>query len=237
MTNQRTRRPTRLKPAGWLALIVLVALIVGAAGLLIRPLTTQPVAFSEAITPLPTWTPTPDRRPPTPTPLPEGWARRTNALGEYLAPPPDVEQQIKEAFAAVLACNYAEDAPDDVLKQQPDKTTLCQAAQQVAGAGFTVYQFLRDAREVDAFGPVNPVRCADNAICTVARVKLEVKGVIGYAAGQCQAVGETAPCVYRGPVQDLLPYELFIATVTLEDGKWKVVDLTKQKLPEPLASP
>jgi len=238
-TRTSSRHSIRLKPAGWLAIVVLGVLVVGCVGVLMQPVTHQPVPMASIMTPLPTWTKSPTDTPvPKATPLPIGWTQQRGIDGKpFLAPPAETETQIKNVFAAVLACNYAEDAPDSALKQQPDKTTLCDQAQQTVGGGFTVWQLLRNGREIDTFGPINPVQCQSVTTCTIARAKLEVKGVLVTTPADCKKMNSTAPCVYRGTVKGPVPYELLIATVSLEDSQWKVTNLVVQKLPGPPPAP
>ena len=238
-TKSSSPKSVRIKPAGWLAIAVLVVLVVGSVGVLIQPVTHQPVPLAAAITPLPTWTPVPSATPiPSATPLPGGWTQQTGLAGKpYLAPPVEIEQQIKTAFTAVLACGYVEDAPDAALRKQPDKATLCDQARQAAGSGFIVPEVMSNGREVDTFGPLNPVQCQSSMVCTIARAKLEVTGVLVTTAADCKTLKSTAPCVYRGAVKGPEPDELLIATVSLENRQWKVTHLNVQKLPGPPPAP
>lgn len=238
-TRSSSHHSIHLKPAGWLAIVVIAVLVVGCVGVLMQPVTHQPVPLTAIMTPLPTWTKVPIDTPvPRATPLPIGWTQQRGIDGKpFLAPPVEIETQIKNAFAAVLACNYVEDAADSALKQQPDKTTLCDQAQRSAGGGFTVWQLLRNGREIDTFGPLNPVQCQSVTTCTIARAKLAVTGVLVTTAADCKKMNSTAPCVYRGAVKGPEPYELLIAAVSLEEGQWKVTHLDVQKLPAPPSSP
>jgi hypothetical protein len=234
-----TQKPTRIKPAGWLAIGVLAVLGIGVLGTLIRPLTAQPLPAVEAIGTLEPRTPTPDRHEPTSTPLPAGWTMKNDVTGAYLAPSADVEQQVKEAFEAVFACYYTEDMDDASLRQQPDKDTLCALAQQHSTPEFATTLESSTFREINTLGPINPVHCLDATTCTVARAKLEVKGAILFDAAGCQKLNQTAPCAYRNSeIKGLTPYQLHIATVTLqEDQTWKVTDWAIEQLPEPPPSP
>ena len=238
-TPSSSRKSVRLKPAGWLAVAVIAVFIIGGLGVLLQPVTHQPVSLASIVTPLATWTKAPTITPiPSATPIPAGWTQQRSIDGRsYFAPPADIETQIQTAFATVLSCNYVEDASDSALKQLPDKSTACEQAQQAAGNGFTVRQLLRNGREVDAFGPVMPVRCQSTTSCTVTRAKLGVKGVLITTAADCRKMNATAPCVYRGAVKGPEPYELLIATVSLENGQWKVTHFDAQKLPGPPPAP
>lgn len=235
----KTQAKPRIKPAGWLAIGVLLALAIGLAGTLVRPLTTQPLPASDEIGAVTTWTPTPDRRPPTASPLPGGWTIQKDLAGQdYLAPPTEVEAQIKEAFGAVLACYYAEDANDAALLRQPDRATLCETARQAAIAGYADgIDAQVNLREIDTFGPINPPRCADTTSCNIARAKLEVKGAIMYG-DICGQIGQASPCVVRQGISGLQPYQLHRATIELqENGSWKVVAWETEQLPEPPSLP
>ncbi len=239
-TKSSSPKSVRIKPAGWLAIAVLVVLVVGSVGVLIQPVTHQPVPLAAVITPLPTWTTVPGHTPvPSATPLPGGWTQQTGLDSKpYLAPPAEIETQIKNAFAHVLACGYVEDASDAVLRKQPDKATLCDQARQAAGRGFIVPEVMSNGREVDTFGPLNPVQCQSSTICTIARAKLEVKGVLVFDAAGCkQYLNTSSPCVDRRTPKGPEPYELFIAAVSLENSQWKVTHLNAQKLPGPPPSP
>ncbi len=241
------QRITQIKPAGWLAIGVLVALMIGLGGLLIQPLAARPLPASDLIGTVATprsgaqaaWTPTPDRRSPTAIPLPDGWAQKTDLTGQpYIAPPADVEVQLKEAFSAVLACYYAEDAEDAVLQQQPDRVALCETATQHAVASYAASIDANiNMREIDTFGPINPPRCTGTTTCSVARAKLEVKGSLMYG-DICDQIGQTSPCVVREGISGLKPYQLHIATMKRqENGSWKVVAWNTEQLPEPPSSP
>ena len=238
-TPSSSRKSVRLKPAGWLAVAVLAVLIIGGLGVLLQPVTHQPVSLASIMTPLPTWTKAPTVTPvASATPLPAGWTQQRNIDGRsYFAPSPDIEAQIQTAFAAVLSCNYVEDASDAALKQLPDKSVACDQAQQAAGNGFTVWQLLRNGREIDTLGPAMPVHCQSTTRCTLTRAKLGVKGVLITTVADCRKMNAAAPCVYRGPVKGPEPYELLIATVSLENGRWKVTHLDVQKLPGPPPAP
>ena len=238
-TPSSSRKSVRLKPAGWLAVAVIAVLIIGGLGVLLQPVTHQPVSLASIVTPLPTWTKAPTITPvPSATPLPAGWTQQRSIDGRsYFAPSADIETQIQTAFATVLSCNYVEDGSDASLKQLSDKSTACDQAQQAAGNGFTVWQLLRNGREIDTFGPLNPVQCQSTTTCTIARAKLGVVGVLVSTAADCQKMKTTAPCVYRGKVTGPEPYELLIATVSMENSQWKVTHFDTQRLPGPPPAP
>jgi hypothetical protein len=238
-TPSSSRKSVRLKPAGWLAIAVLAVIIVGGLGVLLQPVTHQPVSLTSIMTPLPTWTKVPTVTPvPSATPLPAGWTQQRSVDGRsYFALPADIEAQIQVALTAVLSCNYVEDASDTALKQLPDKSAACDQAQQAAGNGFTVWQLLRNGREIDTFGPSMPAQCQSTTSCTLTRAKLGIKGVLITTAADCRKMNATVPCVYRGSVKGPEPYELLIATVSLENGQWKVTHLDAQKLPGPPPAP
>ena len=231
-TPSSSRKSVRLKPAGWLAVAVIVVLIIGGLGVLLQPVTHQPVSLASIVTPLATWTKAPTITPiPSATPIPAGWTQQRSIDGRsHFAPPADIETQIQTAFATVLSCNYVEDGSDASLKQLSDKSTACDQAQQAAGNGFTVWQLLRNGREIDTFGPLNPVQYQSTTTCIIARAKLGVVGVLVSTAADCQKMKTTAPCVYRGKVTGPEPYELLIATVSMENSQWKVTHFDTQRL-------
>jgi hypothetical protein len=70
--------------------------------------------------------------------------------------------------------------------------------------------------------------------CTVAQAKIGLTGMIMYRDSDCQKIGVTsAPCVYRREIKGLKPYEVLIATITLEDGQWKITNWKTEELPGP----
>lgn len=242
-THSSSRKPFRLKPAGWLAVAILVVLVVGAAGMMLRSLTAPirelppagatPIKVNPTITPYraPTKTSVPSA-----TPLPAGWTQGRGLNGQTVfVPPAEVQAEIKAAFMAVLNCDHVEDTSDADLLAQPGKVVLCEQATQASIAGFPMYYWrrVRNGREINKFGPINPIECATLRTCTVVRAKLGVMGVM-----VTEDVPE--PSIYRGEIKGqgpYEPYELYTATVVFEEERWKVADLAVQKLPGPPPSP
>ena len=253
-TNQRKPLIKRIKPAGWLTIFVFALLFIGLAGLALRTLTAPIRSLpAEGATPDkayatitlyhdPTKTPVPTISSPSvsgTTPLPAGWTQQTGLDGKpYLAPPADVQEQILNAFKNVVDCNYAEDAPDNVLLNHPDdKKTFCDRAQQSAVSTVTVS--LTNIREITKLGPVNPIQCQNTNTCTVAQAKLGFFGAVMYDQSSCGSHYKNGGCLYRGTdTGGLEPYLILVASVTRqENGSWKVSNLDRQKLPGPPPSP
>lgn len=244
MTTNQSNRKATLKPAGWLAVVVLAGLVIGLIGVFVQPLTDPfrglPASGSGAVvgTLHPTITPyvAPSITPvPSATPLPDGWTQAKSLSGQVVfVPPPDIEQVIKAAFNTAWACEWVEDAPDADLRQI-DQTTLCRAAREVALAEVTVG--LGNDIEIITAGPLNPIQCATLTSCDLARAKLEVRGVVLFG-GICDQVKQSSPCVVRQGLSGLEPNQLRLATIARqEDGTWKIVKWIKEKLPGPPPAP
>jgi hypothetical protein len=127
------RKGLRLKPAGWLAVGVLGFLVVVLLGYAYQQIywATHGIETLPTMAPVPTYTPAPTPVPPTPTPgptpTPEGWSRGWDPVTkrEYLVPPPEVEQKVREAFNAVLAAVVVEDQSDEALRRYDlEKSTV-----------------------------------------------------------------------------------------------------------------
>ena len=225
-------RGIRLKPAGWLALIVVVVLVGSGTALTARAIWVQ-IRGLRALRPYeplpvlnisshPTDTPVPTVVPP---PTPRGWTRQTDFAGQkYLAPPPEVEAEIREAFEAVLMCDVIEDVPDEMAIQY-DREAALGAVEQVAVPRLVDWCRQKTRVALVNLGPENPVECDDYTKCTVARAKFgPAAGAILYDDPMCRAVGfDGAPCVTRS-IGDDNPYQLYIATIELQDGVWRVTD-------------
>lgn len=242
-TNGKPKKPfyKRLKPAGWLALAIVGIAVVGSLGLLVRPLIDVATGphLRDDVPPPPTITRRPDPTPrPSLTPTPEGWAVKRDELGqEYLAPPPQDERAIREAFEAVLACLFISDRPDAEALQYDREAAIEKAAEVataevMAGTRFQPKQkgvnnpFVSLVKD-NQLGPENPVRCEDYVTCTIARAKLGTSGAVVWT--------DNGPVVGRPPnYTEQGSYMLYTAIVQRrEDGAWKIVELQKNPLSMP----
>lgn len=240
------RKPLRLKPAGWLALGVIIALVLSALGVAGQELyrATRTVEDLPTVPAPPTYTPTPTRTPtPAPTATPRDWSAVQDPLTrqEFLSPPPDADAAIRQAFNVVMAaCIAVEDAPDDVLRAH-DAPALKQNLDRYAAPAAVSYCMQRDNVTIRTLAPEGQVQCTDHENCKIARAALGFQGMILYNAESCGAVGLEAPCVIRVGKHNITsdsPYGIaVIATAKLEDGKWLITDWLVERLPPPPSSP
>lgn len=247
LREEPEKKKTRIKPAGWLAIAVVVILALSLGGLAAQKIywATRGIEALPTSAPVPTWTPTPTRTPtPTPvlpTPTPEGWSRAWDPVTkqEYLVPPPEVEAQIREAFNAVLGYLVVEDADDETLKKysRPDIHQYVVSSLLADWTGRLV------SVEIRALGPEGPVRCSDYMTCTVSRAALGFAGYVVFVDDQCPSRPRyrPAPCVVRteGEIRAVsdAPYgRAFIATVRKEEGQWRIVNWSSEPLPQPPSS-
>ena len=185
----------------------------------------------------------------TPQPTTDGWSVETDPVGkEYLSPPPDVEQEIRAAFNAVLSCSISPDGSDEEVMQY-DRQLVMERAEQLSTSGVFEQQCaeLRDGFEEeslcasiylygDEIGPQNPVQCKDRNICTVARAKKgETKSFLLFDVpehAKCLAIIEDEwgnMCLMRQDGIDNSPNLMYVATVKREKGKWIVTEWYKDK--------
>ena len=243
MTHTRNSRFQNLTPAGRLVLGVAILFAIAAIIVMLRPLT-------DPIRNLPGAGTTPDRAYATITPkanptitpaatLPAGWRHDVNLNNQpVLLPPAEIATQVQSAFATVLACNYAADAADQALIKQPDYQDLCEVAQHSASGTYQVFAQLTNSREVVTWGVPGPVQCPTLTTCMITQAKLGLKGLIYYQPADCKYFKASAPCIgRRGTFAGLDPYVLFTATVTQENGTWKLTAIQIQKLPGPPPAP
>ena len=254
--NHKQNAQKSLTPAGKIALVVGFFLLIGAVGMLVRPLLynrvtkvedyVPPVTSVPTNTPRPTITATP--APPTAVPTPQGWTARTDPVNgnKYLAPPPAVEAQIREAFDAVLGCYLiVGDAPvaDSEVLAEKRRTALERANLLSAIEGWEDTEWELWSTQIvpsEHWGPENPVRCDDYDTCTVAQAKTgPLNGLIIYYEEQCQAVELDTPCLITGSFlgEDETAYQVYVAIVERKEGEvWKVTDWQTKALPEPPSS-
>jgi hypothetical protein len=245
------RKGLRLKPAGWLAVGVLaffVLVLLAYAGQQIY-WATHGIETLPTMAPVPTYTPRPTPVPPTPTPgptpTPEGWSRGWDPVTkrEYLVPPPEVEQKVREAFNAVLAAAVVEDQSDDALRKY-DLEEVHRRLAQYATSEIADWYDSAPFVEIRPLAPEGPVQCSDYDTCTVTRAALEFRGYAIYDQKNCpEGYGYTAPCVVRTTGTGLrvfsdAPYgRAFIAVVERQEEKWIVVNWRVESLPQPPSSP
>jgi hypothetical protein len=232
----------RIKPIGWLMIGLLSIVGLAFVALLLRPLAadvrTLPTGVDAQVI---ASTITPDTQPARTaqsmaTPLPAGWTQKKGLDGQpNLMPPEDVKQKIEAVFATALACNYAADGEDATLLASPQRSELCAAALAV-----TIGQATKlatpvpgNARQITHLGPLNTIVCESTTRCEIARAKLGIAGMIMEQAADCAKIKASAPCLYRHDVQGLPLYEILIASLSLENGLWKITQWRTEELPGP----
>jgi len=244
-------RGLQLKPAGWLAVSVFLVLALAACaeqgamlGAKATPTLTPTPTWTS--TPVPTWTPTPTLTPTptqtptsTPTPTPGVWKKVKDPITgeEYLAPPPEEEKKIREAFNALFALYVMEDASDEKLKKF-DLEAAKKRLYEYATKEIADWYAPRQDVIIRKIGPENPVRCKDQSECTVAKAGIGFLGVLSYNLSFCQAAQQPTPCVLRVgqyKIKTDSPYGVaIIATLRKEGGKWVIVKVDGQPLPQPV---
>ena len=246
-----------LNAAGFLALAVVGLLAIGALGLGVQAVLSETRGLEGQLEPMEEYTPepmTPTNTPrptatstpgPTATPKPPqaGWTTETDFDGgEYLSPPPEVEEEIRAAFNAVLICDLI---PDEGDVMAYDRQAVVEQAREVAtGSAFGRCEGLvKDYDEgfnavflYTDIGPKNPVRCDDYQTCTLGRVKQGSTGVLVFdaSADQCEeadgvfredALGTM--CLARDDgYTDNSPDTIFTATIEYNEEKeqWVVTE-------------
>jgi hypothetical protein len=259
----------RIKPAGWLAIAVGVCFTLALALTAYKSIagyfeakrweTTEvargtPWVYEPTPTPTPKPTATPTLTPTpkptatptlTPTPLPPGWRMETDPITgkEYLAPPPEEEKKIREAFNALFTLLAAKDDSDEKLKkfdlEAAKKNLYKYAAKEIADRLAGYINSLCIWKEI---GPENPVRCSDQNTCTVMRAVIEFRGAVTYSADMCRYIGESAPCVWRVGKHNITinhPHgSVYVVTLRKEGERWVIVDWQSEALPPlPSSSP
>jgi hypothetical protein len=176
--------------------------------------------------------------------MPEGWSiERDLFTGDnYLAPPPDVEAAVREAFEAVLAL--------EVIEDRSNEEALVYASEHSWEASLERIEELASPEIAERYknpsglttvwlgtvSPENPVRCQDYDVCQVARAKLGVNGAIVYDAEVCNQlstshfadqvhISNDGSCCVTRRVEDEYAYMIFTGTVELqEDGVWRLTN-------------
>lgn len=233
----------RIKPAGWLIIGVVILAAGSACGVIVQPLvyTPQPLA-PVATADLPTMTPILPTAAPLPLlPTPQGWATKTDPFSKtYLAPSPEDEKAIREAFDAIMAMLLiVGDSPKDAAakydrKAALDKINKLSAIPEWKDVNWNLWSLVIIPSKY--WGPQNPIRCDDYKTCTVTQAKIgAANGAVIYDSQLCEQAKLTAPCVISGSMmgEDEAPYKLYTVTVQQEDGIWKAIKLQIQKLQGP----
>jgi hypothetical protein len=190
-------------------------------------------------TPTPTSTPTPTQVPsPTPTPTPGEWKKVKDPITgkEYLAPPPEEEKKIREAFNALMALQGVLDASDEELKKYDLEGAKKRFAQYTTKEIAERWASLDILHIYEKFGVENPIRCSDQEHCTATQDQLNLRGFIFYNAEMCAKAGQKPPCVarsgtYFGPhfVGGGQSFAI-VAELKKEGEKWIVVGWRGQEL-------
>jgi hypothetical protein len=248
----RGKMGLRFKPAVWsVVLVFLILALAACAGQVTYKATLSP-EVTPTLTPTPTWTPTlvptptptstptPTQVPsPTPTPTPGEWKKVKDPITgkEYLAPPPEEEKKIREAFNALMALQGVLDASDEELKKYDLEGAKKRFAQYTTKE-IAEWIAPKDTIHIyEKFEVENPVRCSDQEHCTVAQAMLNFRGFIFYDDKQCAEGGQKPPCIaragtYFGPhfVGDSGESAGIVAELRKEGGKWIVVRWQEQEL-------
>jgi hypothetical protein len=240
----------RIKPAGWLAIAVgallFFALILAAykaiAGYFEAKRWENPgVAQGTpwAFEPTPTHTPKPTPTPTTtPTPLPPGWRIETDPITgkPYLAPPPEEEKKIREAFNALMATQVIEDASDEKLKKYDFEGAKKRFAQYTTKE-LADYIAKMPVISIRPLGVENPVHCTDENHCTLGRAALQFIGAVSYANDLCSHRNKPTPCVLRVGKDNISaqnPHGIAILAYLerKEDGRWIITKWDIKPLPQ-----
>jgi hypothetical protein len=244
----------RIKPAGWLAIAVgamlFFALILVAykaiAGYFEAKRWENPGVAQGTpwvYEPTPTRTPKPTPTPTvTPTPLPKGWRMEKDPITgkPYLAPPPEEEKKIREAFNALMAVFVLKNQSDEALKKF-DYAGVKKSLYKYATKEIADQLAQSQIAEIRDLGPENPVWCTDTTNCSLLRAAREFYGVIVYLPSKCQEAHMTAPCIVRvGKAPENVQvgtqfpngFVLITDLKRLEDGRWVITKWQIEPLPQ-----
>ena len=176
-----------------------------------------------------------------PEPAEEEWTTQVDpdTGEEYLSPPPEVEAQIREAFASVLATSAIEDVPDEEALKY-DREAALERLAQFASPEIVEWRrtHLMPPYDDEAgypgitlteFEPETPVRCKDYDTCTLKRVAKPSSNVVQFGVEFCTTeytdviADDGDHCVIRYD-GDWVPLVTYIATIEKEngDGVWLV---------------
>jgi hypothetical protein len=239
------------KPAVWsVVLVFLILALAACVGQVTYKATLSP-EVTPTLTPTPTWTPTPVPTPtptstptptqvpsPTPTPTPGEWKKVKDPITgkEYLAPPPEEEKKIREAFNALMATQVIEDASDEKLKKYDFEGAKKRFARYTTKE-LADYMAKMTAVDIRPLGVENPVRCTDESHCTLVRAALKFLGTVLYAQDLCSKINQPAPCVLRvgrDKVFSQNPHGIAILAYLerKEDGRWIITNWDIKPLPQ-----
>jgi hypothetical protein len=238
----------RIKPAGWVALGAILVLAVGVLSVVITfvvrnswTLGTTPMEEYQARAPTRTPTVTPRAATPTPGPMntPEGWAIKTDVIGqEYLAPPPEIEAAVEEVRDSIVGVGWvqiesAEVPTWDELPTLEDRQALAERANELTAIEGLVWKegHLCEIVPAEHWGLDNPIICDDHDTCYGVWVKQgPAVGMVGYGEEVCQEhAGAPAPCM----LLDFADSGRVMVTITVEpqaDGVWRAIDFDYQPL-------
>ena len=244
------RKRLRLKPAGWLAVGVLaffVLVLLAYAGQQIY-WATHGIETLPTLLPVPTYTPRPTPVPPTPTPgltpTPEGWSRGWDPVTkrEYLIPPPEVEQKVREAFSALVDAVAVDETRSDKELGALDFQNLIVTLRQHTAPGAMNEEWFRKRNHllISSLAPESPVRCTSFDSCAASRAAVGAKGFVVFDAAACASIGPV-PCVVRAGEYQIMydaPYGLAIWAVVEKRGEqWLITEWHVEPLPQPPSSP
>ena len=238
----------RLTPFAWAMIgVVMVVVVLGiTAGVLAlsnRPAPEEPWQ--------PDWTPTPTVPPtatpsPTPTLPPSVWWADQMVEDEqgHLQPPPEVQDQVWEAFITGLGCVYIPDRdalPEESHEQIVRRATAFLTADEdvwyvACNGATTLSEATSEMRPLILveFGPRNVVICDESPTRCRTAVSAVETGVVVYLEEACQKhANSDAPCILRPPVFTVRSGRaLFIGDLKYEGeaDQWKIVGLERKEL-------
>jgi hypothetical protein len=253
--ERRGKMGLRFKPAVWSVVLVFLILALAACAGQVTYKTTLSPEVTPTLTPTPTWTPTlvptptptltptPTQVPsPTPTPTPGEWKKVKDPITgkEYLAPPPEEEKKIREAFNALMAVFVLKNQSDEALKKF-DYAGVKKSLYKYATKEIADQLAQSQIAEIRDLGPENPIWCTDTTNCSLLRAAREFYGVIVYLPSKCQEAHMTAPCIVRvGKAPENVQvgtqfpngFVLITELKRLEDGRWVITKWQIEPLPQ-----
>ncbi len=206
----------KLKPAGYLAIVVGSIFVLSVVGLLGRNIwsATRTLDDLEAVeyTPPPSTststsvasTPTntsvtSSPVPPTREPTPEGWTIERDPFtgNDYMAPPAEIEAAVREAFEAVLSLEVIADRSNEEALAFDNNAALARAREFATEQVVESYTHLNFV-ELGHLGPENPVQCRDYDVCEIIQAKLDVVAYVAYDPEMCTGLDAGIPAEHKG---------------------------------------